>query len=607
MCGIAGASFRGDAADDGSAAVKRMCDAMRLRGPDAEGQFSDPDNRIVLGHRRLSIIDLNPRSNQPMVGSSGRLTIVFNGEIYNYRELKRDLEGRGWVFRTGSDTEVILQLIEQDGIGAIARLRGMFAFALWDSRERALYLARDPYGIKPLYTASSSAGILFASQVKALVASGLVSKQVEPAGIAGFLLWGSVPAPWTIFRDVRSVPAGSWVRIRDGVIEQTTSYCKIRKLWDTPTVSIEPHELAEKVRACVVQSIRSHLVADVPVGVFLSGGVDSGAIAGIMAGLGHPTEGLTVGFAEFNGTQSDEVPRARLIAGRYGIRHTVRTVNREEFEFDLPAILNAMDQPSIDGVNTWFAAKIAAERGYKVVLSGAGGDELLCGYSSFHTVPRIALAGRILGNFGILRQASKPLLRIAAKALGSPKLAALSTLARTPEGAYFLQRALFLPDELHHIIGHDVAEVGLARLAAADETDDALSPDKAGWPGFIAGCESARYLHNQLLRDADWACMAHSLELRTPLVDHVLAAALAPHARQLMGGAGKRCLAAAPTPALPNDITNAAKTGFGLPIAEWIMRSKFAESWQNKEQLRAPGTPWARRWAQVIIDKFCVA
>ena len=604
MCGIAGASFS-RRTNEGAAAVARMGEAMARRGPDADGQWSDPDNGIVLGHRRLSIIDLNPRANQPMASSSGRLTIVFNGEIYNYRELKSDLERQGRAFVTESDTEVILQLVEQEGIGAVARLRGMFAFALWDGEERALYLARDPYGIKPLYTADCDGGLLFASQVKALVASGLVSKANEPAGVAGFLLWGSVPAPWTLYRDIRAVPPGSWMRIRAGRIEDVRSFCDVRRLWDAPSAPIERHALAEKVRASVAQSVRRHLVADVPVGVFLSGGVDSGAIAGLMAELGHPVEGFTVAFDEFRGSAADEVPRARQLAAHYGIRHTVHTVDRTEFEADLPAILDAMDQPSIDGINTWFAAKLAAERGYKVVLSGVGGDELLGGYGSFRTVPRLAQAGRILGSNAAVRCGSRALLRAAAKAIGAPKLPALPILARTPEGAYFLQRALFLPDDLPEMIGPELAAEGLTRLAVEEAFADAPTVEKTGWPGYVAGLESTRYLRNQLLRDADWASMAHSLELRTPLVDHVLTTALAPHARQLMDGAGKHYLAAAPRPALPAAVASAAKTGFGLPMAAWLTHSKAAQSWRKRPYFENSGTPWARRWAQVVLDRFC--
>ena len=395
------------------------------------------------------------------------------------------------------------------------------------------------------------------------------------------------------------------MRIRAGRIEEVRSFCDVGRLWDAPSAPMDGHALAEKVRASVAQSVRRHLVADVPVGVFLSGGVDSGAIAALMAEFGHPVEGFTVAFDEFRDGPADEVPRARQLAEHYGIRHTVRTVDRAEFEADLPAILAAMDQPSIDGVNTWFAAKLAAERGYKVVLSGVGGDELLGGYDTFRTVPRLARAGRILGCNAPVRAVSQALLRVAAKAIGKPKLPALPTLARTPEGAYFLQRALFLPDELPAMIGPELAVEGLTRLAVEEAFTDAQAVEKTGWPGFVAGLESTRYLRNQLLRDADWASMAHSLELRTPLVDHVLTAALAPHVGQLMGGAGKNYLASAARSALPATIANAAKTGFGLPMAAWLAQSETARSWRQYPQLAKPGTPWARRWARVVLDRFC--
>lgn len=589
---------------DPSEVVERMCARMHSRGPDAAGLWKQRDGGCVLGHRRLSIIDLDSRSDQPMSSRDGRFVIVFNGEIYNYRELKRGLESRGCTFRTSGDTEVILELVARDGLGAIEQLRGMFAFAVWDDDKQMLHLVRDPYGIKPLYYAICETGVLFASQVKALATSGAISRVIDPAGLAGFFLWGSVPEPWTIYEAIKTVPAGSIVTIQDRQVREVGCYMDISRAWNHSADGENAARLREKVRESVVDAVRSHLVADVPVSVFLSGGLDSSVIAGIIAELKHPVEAITVGFEEFANTQADEIPPARLIARHFGIPHTVRMVGRREFEDDLPAILDSMDQPSIDGINTWFAAKAASERGYKVVLSGIGGDELFAGYSTFRAVPFLASVARTLDGVPGLRRSTRPLFAIVAALLHKPKVEAIPATNGSPNGAYFLARALFLPEDLPVVIGRDVAEEGLRRLGSPYGCgEESRELRDKGWPGCVAALESTRYLRNQLLRDSDWASMAHSLELRTPLVDRVLANALAPYAAAFMDGAGKRMLSNSVTGGLPEKIVRRRKTGFGLPMGTWLdrMDAKLADSNYSRPE------SWGRRWSRIVGGQFCPA
>ncbi|MCX7166536.1 MAG: asparagine synthase (glutamine-hydrolyzing) [Rhodocyclales bacterium] len=599
MCGIAG--YVSEPRASGASALdatRQMLTRMHARGPDAEGLWTGED--VVLGHRRLAILDLDARANQPMMSADGRYAIVFNGEIYNFRELRRELEAEGLTFRTTSDTEVLLELFAREGARMLLRLRGMFAFAIWDAQSHELFLARDPYGIKPLYYTRTRRGFVFASQVKAVIASGLISAEREPAGLAGFYLWGSVPEPWTLYRGVYALPSGHWLRVRDGVAAAPVCWRDIRTVWQDEGSAVSAMELQERVRQAVADSVRAHLVADVPVSVFLSGGIDSGVVAGLATELGAKVEGVTIGFEEFAGGADDEVAGARAIAAYYGLPHHVRMISRAEFEQDIPHIVDAMDQPSVDGVNTWLASKAVAERGYKVALSGVGGDELFFGYSLFRELPRQAVLARALASIPGHRALLAGPFAALAQWCSQPKLAGLPEFANSLEGLYFLRRGLFLPNELPALMGIDNAREGLVRLGglppgmiAADARDDASA---------IGLLESTHYLRNQLLRDSDWASMGHSLELRTPLVDAKLLETLGPYLSMFSGGAGKVLLARALSKPLPDSIINRRKTGFSLPMTEWLCTASDRQYRSPGLLPAAPGEPWARRWAKTVIE-----
>src|SRR5262249_38960617 len=390
MCGLNGIfAYHPAAGLPANTELLATREAMRARGPDGAGSWWSVDGRCGLAHRRLSIIDLSDRASQPMMSADGSLVIVFNGEIYNHPELRRDLERQGAVFHTTSDTEVLLHLYARYGAEMVDHLRGMFAFAIWDAERRGLFLARDPYGIKPLYTANDGWTFRFASQVKALLAGNRLSRDAEPAGLAGFYLFGSVPEPFTLYRDIRALPAGhtEWVDFA-GPREPKPFVSLAAVLAEGARRAIPQSEVPDLVRAAVLDSVRAHLVADVGVGAFLSAGVDSGALLGLMREAGQQIRAITLAFDEFRGTDEDESVFAGRIAQRYAMRPSMRRVSEGEFIADLPTILEAMDPPSIDGVNTWFISKAAREAGLKVALSGLGGDELLAGYESFSQLPR---------------------------------------------------------------------------------------------------------------------------------------------------------------------------------------------------------------------------
>lgn len=601
MCGIAGIyAYHRAARDCDRDELRAVRDAMRARGPDGSGEWFAADNRVGFGHRRLSIIDLSDRANQPMMSGDGQVVITFNGEIYNYRALRAELEQKGHRFRTQSDTEVLLELYRDRGDRMVEALRGMFAFSIWDMNKRAMLLARDPYGIKPLYCADDGSTLRFASQVKALLRVSAVSRAAEPAGAVGFYLFGSVPEPYTLYREIRALPAGSFQWIDESGAQAPICYFSVARQWERAShesVS-NGNELDEAMRAAFLDSVRSHLVADVPVGAFLSAGIDSGAIVGLMRDAGQDAiKTITLSFDEFRGSSSDEAPLAAEVASRYGTEHTNRVVSEAEFRADLPKILDAMDQPSIDGINTWFVSKAAHEMGLKVAVSGVGGDELLGGYPSFRDVPRwvrrFRWSSRIPG-FGHLAEtmfeAFSPL-----KGALNPKAAGMLRYAGSYPGAYLLRRGLFLPRELTGLLDRELVDAGLRRLTPLEHIGGAMANTESEF-AKVASLEGSLYMRNQLLRDTDWASMAHSLEVRTPLVDSHLLRTLAPRVLRLPLGEGKRALARAPIRPLPDSIANRSKTGFTTPIARWQERLETVNAWRSKPQLSRPSTPWARRW-----------
>jgi asparagine synthase (glutamine-hydrolysing) len=611
MCGIAGIyayHYAANAVD--RAELHRMRDHMAARGPDGLGDWYSQNDRIGLGHRRLSIIDLSEAGAQPMMSGDGNLVVSFNGEIYNYRELRASLEAKGRRFRTQTDTEVLLHLYAEKGEAMVRDLRGMFAFALWDVKKGALLLARDPYGIKPLYYADDGWTFRFASQVKALLAGGRVSRNQEPAGWVGFCLFGSVPEPYTTYQEIRALPAGSvlWVD-RIGAGEPKQYFCFGDTFCEAESgegVSCEQDALLA-TREALLDSVRHHLVADVPVGAFLSSGIDSGALVGLMRDAGQQEiQTVTVAFEEFRGRREDEAPIAAEIASRYGTQHTTRVVTEQEFRNDLPTILEAMDQPTIDGLNTWFVSKAARELGLKVAISGLGGDELFGGYPSFRDVPLWVRTLALPGHIPALGDLTRWLLTSVFSRSLNPKAAGLLKYGGNYPGAYFLRRGVFMPWELQTVIGADTARLGLRRLNPIRHIDALLKPKPKTAFNRIAVLESSFYMRNQLLRDTDWASMAHSLEVRVPLVDVKLLSKLASITPRT-GSLSKRLLANAPRMPLPPNVVERPKTGFTTPIQSWLQRDNRIQDWRRVPLLAVDKCAWARRWAfQVSAGRAAV-
>ncbi|HIJ83705.1 MAG TPA: asparagine synthetase B, partial [Magnetococcales bacterium] len=454
--------------------------------------------------------------------------------------------------------------------------------------------------------ADDGSTIRIASQVGALLAGGRVSRQPDPAGWVGFFLFGSVQEPFTQYQSIRALPAGCFLRVTSQGTGAITEYFSLAATFlhaaNHPN-PWQPEKVAENVRAILRDSVQAHLTADVPVGAFLSSGVDSGALVGLAQETKkEKIHTVTLSFEAFHQDQRDEAPLAQRVAEHYQTQHVTRMVTQPEFHREIPAILAAMDQPTIDGINTWFVSKAARELGLKVALSGLGGDELFGGYPSFSDIPRwlkIARLARHIPYSGpMFRHLSLPLFQ-SLPGLGA-KGASFFMYGASFPGAYLLRRGVFMPWELPALLGEDMATEGLQRLDVLAHIEKSMPPAPSGTFARIASMEASLYMRNQLLRDTDWASMAHSLEVRTPLVDRVVLQSLAPLLIQSQTARGKQWLAQAPKPPLPPEVVYRKKTGFTIPVQAWLLNHPQLDGWRHVPMLAHHGCHGSRRLAYAV-------
>jgi asparagine synthase (glutamine-hydrolysing) len=625
MCGIAGIYSAKLTQADREAAVGRMVLRQARRGPDDRGFHSDGE--LTLGMCRLAIFD-PANGHQPMTTPDGRFTLVFNGAIYNHRALRTQLEAGGWTFRTNCDTEVLLAAYATHGAACLPHLRGMFAFVVWDARERTLFAARDPLGIKPLYYARlPGAGLVFASELNALLASGRVSREIDPASAGEYLAWFGVPAPRTIYQGIANLPAGHCFSL------DARGTLSTRAWWHLPA-PVQPDRAAGNyqdfihgLRHQLEDSIRAHRVADVPVGAFLSGGMDSTAVVGLMAQMGGPklkTFSLVFGEAGYS-----EQAAARLAAQTFGTEHTEDLLTGARVAADLPRILASFDQPTGDGINTYYASRLAKARGVTVALSGLGGDELFGGYPSFRDLPRL---NRLLPWWrrlpGGLRRSVIARLQ-AATNTRARKLADFLAHARDLHELASLQRRVLPEVQRLSLLAPD-ARRQAERLGPNHPMLDDYAFELSGADPFqiISGWELRTYMADTLLRDSDVFSMAHSLELRVPFVDRVLLEWLWPQPAWFKYDPSrlKRALADATADLGPAAVRNRPKQGFALPFARWMLaelrpflEETFSPSslaacpwldagevthlWQNYATQNDPRA-WSRVWTVAMLVAF---
>ena len=647
MCGICGAAFATPKQDTESR-VRVMTAAMSHRGPDGEGFLVNEPRApgLALGMRRLSIIDL-PGGHQPIWNETRDVAVIFNGELYNYRQLRDALALSGHRFSTQSDTEILVHAWEEWGEDCLPEFRGMFAFAVLDLRRRyatvpVLFLARDPLGIKPLYYTQSIDGFAFASEVRALLASGLCPKQISEDALTAYLLFGSVSEPVTLLEGVFSLPPGHKMMT---YLPERRRVPRARPWYDATRSSAardpnRPREFygaARLLRPLLKDAVEAHLIADVPVGLFLSSGLDSSAIAML---AGRAKAGIQSFTLTFPGTTFDEAALARVVADRCGSQHTEVPLDGAAILLRIDEALAALDQPTMDGINTYFVSWAARQVGLKVALSGLGGDELFAGYSTFTDVPRLnklAQTAKLLP--APLRRALAPMLRSmlggAGKSDAASKAASAWTDPRVLPHLYFFARALFPPaGRLNDLVDPRF------RVSAVGADGVTLDPTWLAWfqrvadeaaklepVAGISWLELRTYMVSTLLRDTDSVSMARSLEVRVPLLDTPLVEFVSalPDAARSKPGSQKALLVEALRDILPSQILKQRKRTFTLPWDEWLrgpLRPRLEASFASPasglaERLHFDGvravwndflagkTSWSRPWSLYVLNEWC--
>lgn len=560
MCGICGVVAAERERGPDREAVARMSGRLVHRGPDDEGMFCE--GPAALAARRLSIIDL-AHGHQPIENEDGSAVVVQNGEIYNYRELKRELQGKGHRFATDCDTEVLVHLWEEEGERFVERLRGMFAIALWDKRSRRLLLARDRFGIKPLYYRLEGGQLSFASELKAMLELPGFSREIDPEAVSAYLAFNSIPAPLTIFAEARKLPPGYLLSWQEGELE-LRRYARVGAVPGEERGGSED-ELAAELREVLGDSVRAHLVADVPVGVLLSGGVDSGALAALASD--HSTEAVRTFSIGFEEAGFNELSRARLVAERYGTDHHELIVRPDAVEL-LPKLVEAFDEPFGDSsaLPTYLVSELAAGH-VKVALSGEGGDELFGGYYTYVADLLARRVGRLA-----------PLARPLAEALPSrhdrvgfdykAKRFARAAAVADPLQRHHAWKEIFAPQLRSQLAGEGASGWDPVDLYRARYAETAGADPLARMQDVDLGI----YLVDDLLVKTDRLSMAHSLEARVPFLDPEVAefAFSLPRRMKVRGFQKKRLLRKALEPLLPKEIVHGRKQGFSIPIAAWL-------------------------------------
>lgn len=619
MCGINGV-IGIVVAEEAQSIVETMNDSMAHRGPDDSGCYVGEG--VVFGQRRLSIIDLSKAGHQPMVSQDESLVLIFNGEIYNYRELKQELEE--YPFKTQTDTEVILAAYTRWGKECVHRFNGMFAFAIWDKVNGEVLIFRDRLGVKPIYFYRTDSVFLFSSEIRSLLKSGLVPRKLNKAALSDYLRYQTVHAPQTIVADVQMLLPGHFISIKSGAVE-LQQYWSAEKNYNQEAVGKSYEEVKKDVYNLLLASVERRLVADVPFGAFLSGGIDSSAIVGLMSRVA--TQKVRTFAVTFEEEAFSEARYAAAIAKKFGTEHTEIRLQPTDFLELLPAALKAMDHPSGDGPNTYVVSKVTKEAGITMALSGLGGDELFAGYDVFK---RLSL----LNNFQWFTKVPVGLRRVLGQSLNSikPSVATskvnqlLSLSNWTLHETYPINRQLLSDSNVEGLISNSMLSPNQAhRIVKASITAQCERANPLPHLSQVSLAEIQTYMQNTLLRDTDQMSMAHALEVRVPFLDYELVEYVlgVPDAYKYPSSP-KKLLTEALRDLLPMEIINRPKMGFTLPWKDWLrgellnfcekklknlaqhdvfVEHEIIRLWQSFLK-RDPSVSWAQVWYLVVLENW---
>ena len=587
MCGISGIFNITQKSLEAKSIIENILKIQNTRGPDDQNiWFSDCD-KITFGHNRLSIIDLSKEASQPFISLDKNFIITFNGEIYNYKELKNVLMQNNVKFKSNSDTEVILEAYKFWGTSFVAKLRGMFAFAIWDKIENKLLLARDPFGIKPIYFTKKENVFYFASQVKSILSIKNLSFVKSKKSMLDYFLWGNIQEPNTLYENINSLEKGSIKIISHNGAEQNIQYANIKDTFINTEGSFFKNEnhLNEKLSELISETVNYHQIADVPVTYLLSAGIDSSVIlASLDDNLKKNNSALTLDF-NYTG-KNDETLLAKKTAELNKIKHNVIKINSYEIEDLINIYYKSMDLPTNDGLNNFLVSRIASKNNSKVIVSGVGADELFYGYPSFKQIPLLNKLSNFFPNKKIINKNFLLLFyHLFSKIKINTKYSGVLSYGRKLNSAYMLQRCIFMPNEFEDLVSKKVIEEKFNELQLYSELNNDLD-------GFedenlsIMYLEIKYYLCSKLLRDADWASMSNSVELRTPFVDWFFFKDLMKILKSNFRISKKNMINCFKEK-IPKELYNRKKTGFNIP------HKKYFNKISNKKIEYSPLKDWS--------------
>lgn len=592
MCGISGILNFSKKKIENEITIKKLVLAQHKRGPDSKGYWISDDNKITLGHNRLSIIDLSEDANQPFLSRDGNYVIIFNGEIYNFQEVKNELSKKNIFFRTSSDTEVIIEAYKYWGVEFIKLLRGMFAFCIFDKFKKKIILARDPFGIKPLYYTRYNNIFYFSSEIKALLKIKEIPYSISKAANSSYFLWGHIQEPYTLYNEIKSLKKGSLKIIDSTGNEKNINYASIKEvILNTESKKISNIKEANSlVKYELNKSLNYHTVSDVPLTLLLSSGIDSNVLlsSASMQEIKR-LDALTLDF-QIKGS-NNETELSKKSTSQNKIHHITKKFLETEIVNEMENFFNSMDSPTSDGLNNFLISKEVKKNGKKVMISGVGADEIFCGYPSFQRIPKIFQIFKFIPSLNIKN--GSHMIKIMNKFKINPKFLGLFKYNNSYEKIFFLQRCLFMPEELNFFSNNKILNEGFEELNLFENLYKDVKEFKND-VSLLMYLEIENYLCSRILRDSDWASMANSVEMRTPYVDWFFFKNILPIVKSKIVFEKKQLLDIY-SKNLPNELYRRKKTGFDIPYNKYYSFISKNKKNFNKSQ---------KNWAFLSMNKY---